>query len=102
MRCDASRVPAQDRLGCHDGGEGFEALPAEPLALLGEPAALRVGEAQASFAEVLAEDAVLFEQVFDGVALTAVHPAGHGEEHEMEGGRFHEFGSITRCRYSVS
>jgi hypothetical protein len=49
---------------------------AERSALRRKPAALVVGEPQATVAELLAQDAVLLLEVLDDLALAAVHPAG--------------------------
>lgn len=65
---------------------------AESPALLGEPPALGVGEAQPSPAEVLSEHAVFLEQILDGFCLAAVHPARDGEQEEVEGTRLHDRG----------
>jgi hypothetical protein len=72
---DELAVPAQDGVGRHQSGELFQRTSADEAALRGEPPALRVGEAQAPTAELLAQDAVLLLEVRDDLGLVAVHPA---------------------------
>jgi hypothetical protein len=59
---DELAIPAQDRIGGHQAGELFQGTSANGSALRGEPAALGIGEAQASVAELLAQRAVLFRR----------------------------------------
>ena len=77
-------VQPQDRVGCHNGGDVFEELVAEMLALRGEAAALVVGEAQPILAEVLPENADLLDEVVVGVGLLPVDPACEDREQELE------------------
>jgi len=64
--------------------EGHQQSAAEQLAPNGEPAALVVGETKPANAELLAEHAVLLDEVGDDLGLLAVHPAGEGCEQEVE------------------
>jgi hypothetical protein len=57
---------------------------AERSALRRKPAALGVGEPQATVAELLAQDAVLLLEVLDDLALAAVHPAGEHQQQELK------------------
>jgi hypothetical protein len=50
---------------------------------------------------MLAQDPVLLEQVFDGVLLAAVHPAGDGEDEEVEWARVHRADLPSGCRHAV-
>ena len=86
-------VPAEDRVRGNDVGELPEELASEDLALDREAASLIVVEPESSVFELLTQDAVLLLQVVDDLVLVAVHPAGNGEEEEVEwvrmGGRGH-------------
>jgi hypothetical protein len=57
---------------------------AERSALRRKPAALVIGEPQATVAELLAQDAVLLLEVLDDLALAAVHPAGEHQQQELK------------------
>ena len=77
-------VPAQDRAGCHDGGDTRENAATEDLALRGESSALVIGEPKASPTESLLQDAVLLNEVFNDLGLVAIDPAGERGEEELE------------------
>ena len=50
-----------------------------------------IGQPQAFVAELFAENAILFLQVVDDIALLLVHPAREADEHEPDGvERLHE------------
>jgi len=77
-------VPSEDGVGRHDRRDPLEQLPAKPLPLRREPAALIVVEAK-PLAVQLVEDSVLFEEVVDRLRLLAVDPGGEREEQESKG-----------------
>ena len=83
--CDQLSVPAQDGVGCDDGGNLAEQSTTEDLALRSESTSLVVGQAQAFAAELLLQHAVLLDEVVDGLGLVAVDPAGERGEEELEG-----------------
>ena len=72
---DESPIPAQDRVGCHDAGDGREVTTAEDVAFHGEAAPLIVGQAQSSRTVHRAKDTVLLEQVLNHCLLMAIDPA---------------------------
>ncbi|MCB9914852.1 MAG: hypothetical protein H6828_06835 [Planctomycetes bacterium] len=80
-------MPAHERVGRDQGRDAGEGLAAEHLRAHGEPAALVVGEAQAAWTELLAQHAVLLDEVGDAVCLLAVDEAGDGEEEGAKGVR---------------
>ena len=84
---DEPPVPPQDRVGCHDAGDGREATTAEDVAFHGEAASLVVGQAQPSGTVRGAEDPVLLEQVVNDRLLLSIDPAGEQQEEEGERGR---------------
>ncbi len=74
-------MPAQDCVRRHDSRHLAQDSSAKGLTLRGEPSALVVGESDALAAELLLEDAVLFNEVVDGLSLLAVEPAcARGDE----------------------
>lgn len=75
FRGDESPVPAQDRVGCHDAGDGCEVTTAEEMTFHGETASLVVGQRQASGTVQRAKDAVFLEQVVDNCLLVSIDPA---------------------------
>jgi hypothetical protein len=75
-------VPAEQGVGRDDGGEPGEHAATEQLSANGEPPALIIGEADASAAELLAQDAILLAQVVDDEQVAALQPArGHEDQH---------------------
>ncbi len=70
--------PSRTRTRTHgrdDRCDGGERASTESLSLCCEASALAVVQPQPSSAELLLEDAVLLDEVFDGVLLVAVDPA---------------------------
>nr|WP_275942121.1 hypothetical protein [Haliangium ochraceum] len=82
---DEVAISAQDRVGRDDAGVLAEQLATEGFALDCEATALRIGEAKASIAELLAEGAVLGLEILDELALLAVDPAGDGDPEDVDG-----------------
>ncbi len=78
-------VPAQDGLGSDDASDLFEDLAAQDLAFDSETTTLIIAQAEASVAQLLAEDAVLLKEVLDDIPLLAVDPGGERDEEEFEG-----------------
>ena len=101
-------VPAQDRVRRDDAGELLQQLASEELPLGREAAALFIGEADASTAELpvelLAQDAILLDQIRDDVLLSAIHEPGEGQEKEVQcSGRQHRTTtSPTGCARATS
>ena len=83
---DELPVPPQDRVGCHDAGDGREVTTAEDVTFHGETASLVVGQAQSSGTVHCAEDSVLLEQVVNDRLLVSIDPAGEHQEEEGERG----------------
>jgi len=84
---DESPVPPQDRVGCHDGGDGREVAAAEDMAFHGETASLVVGQPQSLRTVHRAEDPVLLEQVLNDGLLMTIDPAREQQEEEGERAR---------------
>ena len=59
----------------------------------GHPTAFLIGQADPA-AQVRAEDAVLFNQIRDGLLLLVGPPAGHGHHEESNRGDIHDRGSL--------
>ena len=66
---DESPVPSQDRVGCHDAGDGREVTTAEGVAFHSEAAPQIVGQAQSPRTVHRAKDTVLLEQVLNDCLL---------------------------------
>jgi hypothetical protein len=84
LRRDEAAMPAHERVGCHDRGDGIERRPSEGLRACGQSGALRVVHAQPPLAELLAQHTVLLAQVVDDLGLLAVDEAGEDEQQEAE------------------
>jgi len=80
-------VPPKDGVGRHDTGDLVEALAPKELALHGQAPSLVVGQAETTASQLVAEDAVLLEQVVDGLLLVAIDQAREQQEDEAESGR---------------
>jgi hypothetical protein len=70
-----------------------KAAPPDQLGFASKPDSLRVGETLGLTAELFEENSILFLEVFDHRLLVLVHPAGDGNQEELElgchGGRKH-------------
>ena len=85
LRCDQTAVPAQDRVRRDDGGDPrLRSRRPSALALCCEPSALVVVQPEAFAAELLFEDAILLDQVVDGLGLVSVDPTGEGREEKLK------------------
>src|SRR5262249_46166244 len=84
---DEGSVPRQQRVWRHDRGELAQQPSSQGPGFRGEPTALVVGEAPAPGADLFAQDAVLFQEIVDDVALLLVDPAGKRDENELQGMR---------------
>jgi hypothetical protein len=58
--------------------------PADELGFARQPKTLGLGEASGFAAELFEENAIFFRKVFDHGLLVSVHPAGGGDEEELE------------------
>ena len=76
-------VPAQDRVGGHEGRDLPQDPSTEAVALRGEASALVVGPPKAAASQLGPEDPVLLYQVLDDVLLVAVDPSGEGLEQHL-------------------
>ena len=70
-------------------GHLSEKLSSHSFGLGGQAAALVIVEAQSLWAQLLAQNSVLFSQVLDQLQLLLVHPAGYGDQQKPE--RVHGF-----------
>ena len=78
-------MPRQDRIRRHQRGHLPEQASAELLPLHRETAALVVGEAQPTLAQLLAEDAVLLHEVVDRPRLLPLDQAGEEQQEQLQG-----------------
>ena len=75
-------MPRQQRVRCHDRGDAPEDAASKGLCFRRQATALRVGEPQTFGPELFMEDAILFLEIIDDIALLLVHPTGERDEHE--------------------
>ena len=61
-----------------------KAAPADELGFARKSDSLRVGKAPGFAAQLFEQHAILFLEIIDDVLLVPVHPAGHGDEKELE------------------
>ena len=96
---DEPAVPAQDGVRRHDAGDFAKDPSAEHLALDREPASLVIRQPQPASFQLLAQQAVLLQQVLDHRELAPVGPAGEELNEEPEPYRqgVHSWKASTRC-----
>ena len=80
LRGDQLTVPAQDGVGGDDAGDLTQQLAAEGVAPRCESAPLVIRQSKTLAAHLLLEDAVLLDEVGDGVGLLVVDEACEGDE----------------------
>jgi hypothetical protein len=90
---DELSMPPQNRVGRDDRRQLLEATTAYPMPVKGQPTAFLIGQADPA-AQVRAEDAVLFNQIRDGLLLLVGSPAGHGHHEESNRGDIHDRRSL--------
>ena len=78
-------MPAQNRVGRHDGRDLPQDPPAESATLRREASALVIGQPGAAPLQLVLEDPVLLDQVLDDVLLVAVDPSRQGDEQHLQG-----------------
>ena len=81
---DELSVPVQRRVGRHDGVELLKDVAADGLGIFGKATALLVGQADALWAELLAQSAVFGLEVLDHQLPAAVQPAGEYVEEKLK------------------
>jgi hypothetical protein len=75
-------VPSQQRVRRDDRRDLTQGLPTQPVGPYGESPAVVIGEPQAPAADLLPEDAILFDQIGERLPLPAIEPTGDGEEQQ--------------------
>jgi hypothetical protein len=90
-------VPSQYGLRRHDGGHFCQHPSSQQPGSDGQTAALVVGEAKPSAAELSTKDSVFLPQMLDGVLLLLIHPSGNSQEKKAERVQRlrHRFSSLT-------
>jgi hypothetical protein len=78
-------MPSQDGVGGDNRRDMPQDLATKQLALRDQAAALVVGQADASFPDLLPQDAVFFLEVINDVLLVLVDPAGECCKQDMPG-----------------
>ena len=77
---DQPAVPGQQRCRCHNRGQIIKHTPAQFLGPDRQASALIVIEMQPLGSELLAQDAVLFLKIVEGLLLPLVKPASEGNQ----------------------
>jgi hypothetical protein len=80
---DEFAMPAQDRVRSNDPGQLPEHLPPEDLAFDSQAPPLVVAEQDSLLPELLSEHAILGQDIFEGVLLSAIDPAGQDQEQQL-------------------
>ena len=97
---DELSVPAQQRVGRHEGVELLQGSPAELFALGSQQASLFVGETDppSPFLQLLFEHLVLCKDVLESLVLLAVQKTGDGDGEDEPGIKDRSHGSIVASR----
>ena len=78
-------MPAEDRVGGHEGRDLAQEPSAESAAFGGKAAALVIGQPEAAARQLPLEDSVLRHEVLNDVLLVAIDPSGEGHEQYLQG-----------------
>ena len=76
-------VPAEQSVRGDDGGDFLKRLTAKDLAFDGKASSLVIVEENTFFAQLLLEDLVLRDEIFDDALLFLIDPASQGEQKQM-------------------
>jgi hypothetical protein len=76
--------PVEQGVGSDERGQLPKAAPADELGFARKPKTLGLREVSGFAAELFEENAIFFLEVFDHGLLVSVHPAGNGDEEELE------------------
>ena len=79
-------MPAKQRVRSHDGRDLSQASTAQPICSDGEPTPILIGQLRASPLQLVAKNAILFEQIPKDFSLLSVQPAGKEREQPLESG----------------
>jgi len=91
-------VPPQEGVRRHDRGDLTQRSTSQPERAHGEPASVVIREAQASPTQLRAQDAILFNEVGERLALLTIPPADHDGEPHLESRHVdHERKSISHA-----
>ena len=86
-------MPPKNRVGRDDRGHLTKAATTQPVSVPRQPPAFCIGQADPA-AYVSTQDAVLFDQVGDGVLLPLVEPADQRRQEHSEGERVEHGGRV--------
>jgi hypothetical protein len=94
---DPLPVPAEQRVGRHEGGDLAQRPTAHSEGAHREPSPVVIGQAQTPPAQLPPQEAILFEQVRECLPLSALEPAGQDHQQHVEcSGVDHEPEVISR------
>jgi hypothetical protein len=83
LLADGAPAPAKQGVRRDEARDAREYATPEGLRTNREPPPLSVGQPEASATELLAQNPVLLDQVFDRLLLGAIDPSSHGENAEL-------------------
>jgi hypothetical protein len=78
-------MPAEDRIGRNNGGNLQQYFAAQDFAFDGQATTLVIAEKNSLPAQLLFEDLILGDQVFDDLLLLPVEPAGQNNQQQLPG-----------------
>ncbi len=78
-------MPAQDRVGRHDGRDLFQQLTTEYFSLHRQPPPLVIIQENALFTELLPQDLILGAEVFNRRLLPPIDPASQNDQQQLPG-----------------
>ena len=81
---DRDTEPTEEGVGRDERGQLAKAAPAHEFGFARKPNPLGLREPSGFAADLFEENAIFFLEVFDHGLLMSVHPAGNGDEEELE------------------
>jgi hypothetical protein len=77
-------MPSHQSFWCHNSRNTIENLSADCFRFDGKAATLVIGESNPARTDLLTEDTIFFEKVFNGMLLMLIQPAGEREQQESK------------------
>jgi hypothetical protein len=81
---DELSMPVQQGVGGCDRRDVTKDSAAEPVGQRGEPSPVGVGQSKASAIQLPAQQAILFNQIADGISLATLQPAGDDQQQHSQ------------------
>jgi hypothetical protein len=87
-------MPPQNRVGRDDRGDFAQAPPTQTVAASRQPTPVRIGQPEASSAQLSSKDPVFFNQIGHGLLPLLAPPTRQGQQQEPKGGDVHHGWSL--------